>query len=1169
MANRPHRFLQSLLPRLLPRRLARAPFCRLSWHSPVMALAVTGLILAGIWVAVYVAAKNSLTRTAEDNLAAVAMLKTEQIEQWLEERHTDADFVVQVPEFTDTLYAWMQGGRSDNRQRELLLRNLHALAVGARYRDITIRSVEDGSLLLSSGGDLMDTPNEREQAKAALKQPSFEDLHFTYPGTSALDVGFFSTIARGKAPPFAILHITLDPAEVLYPLVEHWPGASQSAETLLVRVEGDDVVYLNNLRHRPGGALRHRQPLTTPQLLAAAAATGTRGALKGIDYRNVPCLGYALPVAGTPWLLLAKIDDSEVYEQLNRLAAFGFVITFLLLFAGAWWIADRNRLSLARYRDRLERDLLAKRIEFLATYANDAILLVDPHGRIMEVNDRALASYGYTHNEMIGMELARIRAPQAVIDQLDRLAAQPDDGGLIFETEHRTRDGRGFPVEVSMRRIEIAGEACIQEIVRDISHRVAAEKALRASETRFRQLFDLAPIGTATVALDGRIDSANIALCDMAGYAMAKLRTLSLVELTHADDWRREKELSLQLAAGALSRYTLEKRLAHADGLAVWVQQDAAVVKDEDGKPQHLIVQFLDISERKLFVERIERLSRLYAAISRTNHAIVYSTTPQEVFRAVCRAGVEFAHLPLVWIGIADDMTRCILPVEAAGEAAGYLDGIVIRSEAGTPEGCGPSAIAYREQRIYYCADYFADPQTEPWHRRAAEFGVASSLSLPLARGGKPFGVLTVYGPEKSFFDAESIEVLRKMANNVSFALDHFDRDAQRRQAEEMLAGYAAQVEDLYQNSPCGYHSIDGDGLIVRINDTELRWLGYAREEVANRMRIVELLSEKSGQAFQRHFSAFMTDGTIADVELELRRKDGTILPAILSSSAVRDAQGNFAYSRTTIYDVTERKKIEAERAATAARIQTLSRRLVAVQEHERRQLAEALHDQTSPNLAAIALVLGTLSRTASPAARAEIAAGIEDAQALLKDTAANVREICSDLRPTLLDYSGLLPSLTSYGQQFSRRTGVPVRVDARGEVPALPPETESLLFRIVQEALTNCAKHAYAKGIDVLLAHDAGQVVLTVSDDGFGFDAAQLGQPGSAPGLGLITMRERAEFAGGSFSIASRPGQGTTVSVRLAPAATAPLAATGEAMYGIEPLRHAPDRRGQAPAPH
>jgi signal transduction histidine kinase len=230
---------------------------------------------------------------------------------------------------------------------------------------------------------------------------------------------------------------------------------------------------------------------------------------------------------------------------------------------------------------------------------------------------------------------------------------------------------------------------------------------------------------------------------------------------------------------------------------------------------------------------------------------------------------------------------------------------------------------------------------------------------------------------------------------------------------------------------------------------------------------------------------------------------------------------------------MTEHRRLERERAEHAAHVERLSRRLVAVQEEERRRLAATLHDWTSPNLATLKLILGTLADTSGLPDPARVHATLEDAQALLDDTTAGLREICSDLRPTVLDFAGLLPAIESYASQFQLRTGIDVRV--HGAVPGmLSSEVDSALFRIVQEALANCAKHARASTIDITLERRTAGVRLTIADNGAGFDAATLGRGGSGGGLGLITMRERTEFAGGRFSVESSPGAGVRIVVEI-----------------------------------
>lgn len=223
---------------------------------------------------------------------------------------------------------------------------------------------------------------------------------------------------------------------------------------------------------------------------------------------------------------------------------------------------------------------------------------------------------------------------------------------------------------------------------------------------------------------------------------------------------------------------------------------------------------------------------------------------------------------------------------------------------------------------------------------------------------------------------------------------------------------------------------------------------------------------------------------------------------------------------------------------ADAKRMAELSRRVIAMQESERRRLALELHDVVSPNLAALKMNLSTMLTELPPQTVRHFGSRLSDVQALLDDTAISLREICANLRPAMLDYSGLLPALKDYAAQFSRGATVDVKVTGDTPEQRLAPDVESVLFRIAQEAVTNGVKHAHANLITIELAQQAGRTRLTISDDGLGFEQAKLGKHGSPPGLGLITMRERAEFAGGQFHIESAKGQGTRITVEIPSAA-------------------------------
>ncbi|MGZ5000809.1 MAG: MASE3 domain-containing protein, partial [Methylomonas sp.] len=133
----------------------------------------------------------------------------------------------------------------------------------------------------------------------------------------------------------------------------------------------------------------------------------------------------------------------------------------------------------------------------------------------------------------------------------------------------------------------------------------------------------------------------------------------------------------------------------------------------------------------------------------------------------------------------------------------------------------------------------------------------------------------------------------------------------ERKQTEEILRASWEEIADLYNHTPCGYHSLDGNGIIRRINETELNWLGYSREEVVGKMRFTDLLSNESIKKFHENYPRFKLDGSVRDIEYEMVRKDGSRFFVILSSTAIYDDDGNYLLSRSAITDISDRKAIE------------------------------------------------------------------------------------------------------------------------------------------------------------------------------------------------------------------------------------------------------------------
>lgn len=343
----------------------------------------------------------------------------------------------------------------------------------------------------------------------------------------------------------------------------------------------------------------------------------------------------------------------------------------------------------------------------------------------------------------------------------------------------------------------------------------------------------------------------------------------------------------------------------------------------------------------------------------------------------------------------------------------------------------------------------------------------------------------------------------------------------------------AQEIRDLYQKAPCGYHSLDKHGIIRRINHTELKWLGYKEEEVLGKKNLTDILTPRSIPVFQSTFAKFMLQGEIHNVELELVRKDGSCLPVNLSATAIYDEDGEFLLSRSTLYDMTEHKKMDQERAGYIELLKEASHHIVSAQENERRRLAGELHDRTSPNLAAIQINLNLIEGELSMKEFNELHDQLEDTRALLEDTTLSIREICSDMRPPLLDYAGLPAAIEAYASRFSQRTQIAVNFECAKPDQRLEANLESMLFRVFQEALTNTSKHAKASAVHIELGSNGGNLLFTIKDDGIGFDHKELLQRSSI-GLGLINMREMAHVAGCYLNIKSAPGKGTKIVIEI-----------------------------------
>jgi PAS domain S-box-containing protein len=464
---------------------------------------VVAVVAIGVAGSVYLRQHIAHVRAAaQSELRAIARLKADQIIGWRVERLRDARFFAHAS-FVRQEVAEVCKKPSSAAARTELLRWLRVLQIVNPNSRLLLLDSELKPCLAVPEGALEIGPVAQQHATEALQaiEPIITDLYQDGPsGKAHLDITFAvlppSAQPGAEARPIAVVLLQLDPRAFLYPFIQSWPTSSPTAETLLVRREGNTVLYLNDLRHRTNTALNLSFPLNHPELSSAVFLRGDADEMlvEGRDYRGVPVLAVFHRIPDSPWVLEAKTDQEEIFTELRQQtwATIAVLLLLIAVVALAVVLLWRQRLSDSLRRElglERERKQLAERLALLMHYANDIIVMADADWRIVEANDRALQSYGYSLEELRRMRVFDLRAQETRGKFSAQMAAVQTEGSAIFETVHRRKDGSTFQVEVSSRAVEIEGARYFLAVTRDISDRKRTEGALREVEGRYRSLF--------------------------------------------------------------------------------------------------------------------------------------------------------------------------------------------------------------------------------------------------------------------------------------------------------------------------------------------------------------------------------------------------------------------------------------------------------------------------------------------------------------------------------------------------------------------------------------------------------------------------------------------------------------------------------------------------------
>jgi PAS domain S-box-containing protein len=728
------------------------------------------------------------------------------------------------------------------------------------------------------------------------------------------------------------------------------------------------------------------------------------------------------------------------------------------------------------FRDVTERskaELARTHLAAIVENSFDAVISRSLDGKILTWNASAERMFGYSLAEAQSQDMWKLIIPPECHEEVRSVRAMIERGVPTppYESVRLTKDGRRLAVSIRASPIcdgdgKLTG---ISILFRDIGERKQAEqeRALLAA------IVENASDAIFSRAPNGSILSWNAAAERIFGFTAAEVHGKDIRQLLVPPDLTNEAEENRrQLAQGAAVRNLETSRLTKGGG-RISLSQSIFPVKDGQGEVVRIATIARDISERR----RSEEVrARLASIVENANDAIISRALDGTI---------------LSWNSAAERMFG-YTAAEAIGQPISML---YTQSHDGT--------FAHNNEKMLR-GEAIGPVQSRRMARDGTIVDVTLNVSPIRSNGGDVVGASVIL---------RDISPLKRAAETI-------------RESEERFRAAFEQAE-----IGMGLRSIDPKNpRWLRVNQKLCEIFGYSAEEL---LQITTLdLTPPEERTESMRFSERLMRGEITSYSREKRyvRKDGRIIWVHMTLSAISGGDGRPTHAISVIQDISERKAADLKMHEYTQRLRMLSRRLFEVEEIARRGLARELHDRLGQNVTALALNLNMIRGDLPADCLEKVAARIDDCEALLSASGQIIRDVMADLRPPGLDELGLIAALNHYARQIGGRAGLSIVVRDKSRMLRLHPDTETTLFRIAQEALTNVAKHARATEVVISLDSSPTRVVLTVADNGCG--SAMTAQDGDSVHLGMVNMRERAEAIGATLRVESAPDQGTHIVV-------------------------------------
>lgn len=623
-----------------------------------------------------------------------------------------------------------------------------------------------------------------------------------------------------------------------------------------------------------------------------------------------------------------------------------------------------------------------------------------------------------------------------------------------------------------------------------ISDPATLAEALQQFEARFRAIFESTAIGIGLLGLDGRILKVNAAVCTISGYSSDELLQRSDQDNVFPEDREIDAELALQLVAGELDAYQVEKRYVRKDGRVIWARLSLSSVRGPDGKPQYLVGMIEDITEQNQIISELQASEARFRTLFTT-------------------AAVGIGILGLDRKLIDANPALCEMYGYECGELIGNTSLMVTHPDD------YPRASALLQRMLNGELDSFFD-ERRYIRKNGDAFWAFITMSLVRDDHGQPLYIVGLVN----------------------------DIDKQKK-AQDTLRDSEARFRAMFDNVAIGMAIVSPDRKVISANQTLSRITGYPMEEMIG--TDPSSFTHPDDRNIGMEQLRDLIEGRVSSIQLERRyiRKNNSIFWGRVAYSAVPGDDGKPMYLVGSMEDITE-EKFSAEKLAAQEKSyrRTLEQRIAertdelnkanqllqekAAQEAvtaERTRLARDLHDAVTQTLFSTTLIADVLPEIweMNPF---EGKLRLEEIRQLTRGALAEMRTLLVELRPNALVEVPLPTLLRQLTEAMAGRSRMSIQLSVDGD-RKLPGEVQVGLYRIAQEALNNMVKHGHAsQGVVTLRLGET--VRLAVADNGIGFDLSDV----TADHMGLRIMRERAEAIGATLSIYTEPGDGTQISI-------------------------------------